>query len=114
MGQRAVADPMPPVEHLPGLRLQGLADLLGAPPARDHGFDVPQQMRPAHLPSPAGIPGVGAPAIRHQPPPERSPKSSCATLPLRDRRTTNTVTHAVTAVHSQARCCPSRHPVSSR
>jgi hypothetical protein len=28
MGQRPVADPMPPVEHLRGLRSQGLADLL--------------------------------------------------------------------------------------
>ncbi len=31
----------------------------------------------------------------------------------RDSRTTNTVTHAVTAVHSQARCRPARQPVSS-
>ena len=53
MGQRPVADPMPPVEHLTGLRPQGLADLLGASTALDHGFDVPQQMRPTELPPPA-------------------------------------------------------------
>jgi hypothetical protein len=47
-------------------------------------------------------------------PHNRSPKSSWASLLLRDSRITNTVTHAVTAAHNQARCRPSSQPVSSR
>jgi hypothetical protein len=47
-------------------------------------------------------------------PQQHSPKISRATLPQRDRRPTKTVTEAVTAVHSQAWCCPSRQPGSSR
>ena len=74
VGQGPLPDPMPPLEHLPGLRAQGLANLPGTAPAFDHGFDVPQQMCPAHLPSPGRVPGVGAPAIGHQPPPELLPQ----------------------------------------
>jgi hypothetical protein len=108
--QRAVAHPMPPVEHLAGLCPQGLSNGLRLPTPLDHGLDIAQQMRPAQLPPPARIPVIGAPAIRHQIPQKRSPKSSLATFRLRDSRTTKTVTQAVTAVHSHARCCPSRHP----
>jgi hypothetical protein len=71
--QRPLPDSMPPVEHLVGVGAQGRADLLGAPPAFDHGFNIPQQMRPTELPPPRGIPGIGAPAIRDQPPPELFP-----------------------------------------
>ena len=46
-------------------------------------------------------------------PQNRSPKRAWVTLAPRDKRTTKTVTHAVAAVHSQARARPSRHPVSS-
>ena len=101
------------MEHPAGLRLQGFPDLLRAPPAPDHGFDVPQQMRPAQLPPPGGIPVVGAPAIRHQPAPEVLAQEflrHLATARQPDRKDRHP---AVTTVHSQARCCPSRHPVSS-
>src|SRR6266571_8094124 len=55
----AIADAMPPVKHLPRLALQRLADLLGASPALNHRFDVPQQMRPTQLTPPYRIPIVG-------------------------------------------------------
>ena len=54
------------MEHLSGLLPQALANLLRPSPTLDHGFKVPQQMRPAELPPPGGIPGVRTPAIRHQ------------------------------------------------
>jgi hypothetical protein len=64
--QRAVPNPVPPVEHLMGLHTQGLPNRLRRPAALDHGFEIVQQMRPTHLPSPRGIPGIGTPAIRDQ------------------------------------------------
>ena len=54
MGERPIADTMPPVKHLVGLLPQGFPNRLGAPPTFDHGFDIPQQMRPADLPPPRG------------------------------------------------------------
>ena len=57
---------MPPVKHLSGLLPQALANLLRPSSTLDHRFKVPQQMRPADLPPPGGIPRVGTPAIRHQ------------------------------------------------
>jgi hypothetical protein len=43
-----------------------------------------------------------------------SPNNSRATSPLRDRRTTNTVTQLVTATHNHAPLSPWRQLVSSR
>ena len=54
------------MKHLPGLLPQTLPNLLRSSPTLDHGFKVPQQMRPADLPPPGGIPGVGAPAVCDQ------------------------------------------------
>jgi hypothetical protein len=110
--QHPVADPRPPGEQRTGLRSQGLAELLRAPSPRAHGVETTPQLRPTALPTPGGRPRVGAPAIRH--PPNAFPPRSCATWPLRDRRPTKTVPQGVPAVHSQARGCPSRPPVSSR
>ena len=70
MGQRAVADAMPPVKHLASLVSQGLADRLGSSPALDHGFNIPHQMSPAELAPPGRIPAGPTPAVRDQPPPE--------------------------------------------
>ena len=64
--EAAIADAMPRMKHLPGLLPQALPNLLRRSAAFNHGFKVPQQMRPAHLPPPGGIPRVGTPAIRHQ------------------------------------------------
>lgn len=114
LGHRPLADSRPPLAHRPGLPPPGFPHRAGASPARDHGGDVPPQMCPAHLPSPWRVPGVTAPALGHHPPPKRSPQSSGATLPPRDARPTHTVPHAVTAVHSHARGCPARQPVSSK
>src|SRR4029077_6581199 len=49
VGQRAVADLMPPVEHLPGLLPQTVPNHLGTSSALTHRLKVPQQMRPADL-----------------------------------------------------------------
>ena len=54
------------MKHLPGLLPQGLPDLLRPASTLDHGFKVTQQMRPADLPPPGGIPRVGTPAVCHQ------------------------------------------------
>ena len=57
---------MPRMKHLPGLLPQAFSNFLRPSPTLDHGFKVPQQMRPADL-APAGrIPGIGAPAVGHQ------------------------------------------------
>src|SRR5262245_57950505 len=64
--QRAIADLMPPVEHLAGLGAQRFPKLLRAAPTLDHGFEIAQQMRPADLTPPGRIPMVRTPAIRHQ------------------------------------------------
>jgi hypothetical protein len=69
VGQRAVADAMPLVKHRASLVSQGFADLLGTSPARAHGGNIPQQMGPAELAPPGGIPAVPTPAVRDQPPP---------------------------------------------
>src|SRR5206468_10160343 len=64
--EMALADPMPRMKHLPGLLPQAFSNFLRPSPTLDHGFKVPQQMRPADL-APAGrIPGIGAPAVGHQ------------------------------------------------
>jgi hypothetical protein len=105
---------MPPLDQQAYLCAQGFPHLLGTPAPFDHGFNVPQPMRPTPLPSPSRVPGIGAPAIRHHLPQHRAPKRSWATLEQRDRRPTQTVTQVVTIVHRQARCHPSRQPVSSR
>src|SRR5919197_6725064 len=72
VGQRAVADTMPPVKHLASLGSQGFADLLGTTPALNHGFNIPHQMGPAQLAPPGGIPAIPTPAVRDQPPPKPS------------------------------------------
>ena len=69
VGERAIADPMPPVKHVAGLCPQGVAHRSGTSIALAPGFAIAQQMGPAELSSPARIPAVGAPAIRHQIPP---------------------------------------------
>src|SRR4030095_6700654 len=56
VGERASTAPMPPVKHLAGLRSQGFANLLGAPPAFEHGFKAPEPMRPAAVTAPGGLP----------------------------------------------------------
>jgi hypothetical protein len=71
MRQPPVADSRPPVEHLPGLCAPVLADLLGAPVAREQRCHSPLQICPTQLPPPARIPARRTPAIRHQPTPER-------------------------------------------
>jgi hypothetical protein len=67
---------------------------------------------------PTGRRHVGDPVAALQrsgpPPQKRSPQRACATLRRRDPRITNPVPHGVPAPHRQARCCPARHPVSSR
>src|SRR5512132_134322 len=70
MRQRALTHPMPPMEHLAGLRSQGLPDDLRLATPHDHGLNIPQQMRPTQLPPPRGIPAIPTPAIGDQPPPE--------------------------------------------
>ncbi len=75
MGPRAVADARPPGAHRPGWRLHGCPQRTGAPPTCAHGVAVAPQRRPAHRPSPRRIPGVGAPAIRHPPPPAALPQA---------------------------------------
>src|SRR5262249_14986681 len=62
----AIADAMPRMKHLPGLLPQTFSNFLRRSPTLHHGFKVPQQMCPADLPPPGGIPGVRAPAVRHQ------------------------------------------------
>ena len=115
LGPRPLADPRPPPATAAGLAPHGFPHLAGASPALDHGVDVPQPMRPAHLPSPRRVPGGGAPAIRHQPPPEALPPALPGPPGHRAMRAPPTpVPHSVTAVHSQARGCPARPPVSSR
>ena len=52
VGARAITDTRPPGKHLAGLRSQGFANLLGAPPAFDQGCKVPPQRRPAAVPPP--------------------------------------------------------------
>src|SRR5262249_2844617 len=54
------------LQHLPGLLPQPLPNRLRRSPTLDHGFKVPQQMRPTDLPPPRGIPRIGAPAVRDQ------------------------------------------------
>jgi hypothetical protein len=62
----AIADAMPRMQPLPSLRAQALAKLRRPSPALAPGCKVPQQMRPAAVPPPGGIPRGGAPAVRHQ------------------------------------------------
>jgi hypothetical protein len=59
MGQRPLADAMPPREPLPGLHLQGLPKLAGASTALEQGFDVAQQMRPADAPRTPAVATAG-------------------------------------------------------
>jgi hypothetical protein len=76
MAVYAIAASMPPVGHLVGLRPQGFTEFSGSSAAVDHPFDVPQQMGPTELPSPAGIPGICAPAIGNQLAPIALPQES--------------------------------------
>src|SRR5882724_1849743 len=81
MAEGAIADPMPPVEHLARLCPQPLSDVTGPSTALDHRFDIPPQMPPTELASPAGIPGIRPPAIGDQPAPKALPQELPGHLP---------------------------------
>jgi hypothetical protein len=74
MAEGAIADPMPPVAHLARLRPPPLSNVTGPSTALEHRFEVPPQMRPAELASPAEIPGIRTPTIGDQPAPTALPQ----------------------------------------
>jgi hypothetical protein len=65
LGQCPVADPMPLLDHVTGLRPPGFPQHPGRPAAREPRLEVPPPMGPTPLPPPRGVPGGGAPASRH-------------------------------------------------
>jgi hypothetical protein len=111
--QRAVAHPMPLVEHLAGLPPQRLPISRERPPRSIIASMSRSRWAQQSCRRQGGYQRYPLPRSVTNHPHKRSPRSSWATLPLRDSRTAKTVTPVVTTVHSQARCCPSRHPVSS-
>jgi hypothetical protein len=102
-----------PVGPEAGLSSQGLSDLSRAPTPRDQRFDSAQQLCSTELPAPGGVPGVPPPALRHQPPPEVLAQGLPGDLATPRAPHHKDRDQGGTTVHSQARCRPSRHPVSS-
>lgn len=59
---------MPLVQQQAPLDLQGFPQRSGWPTLLSQGRNIPQQMCPANLAPPSGIPGVCTPTLRDQPP----------------------------------------------
>ena len=81
MAQGAIVHPMPPLEHLTGLRPQGFSNRLGWSTTLNHGLDIPQQMCPAELATPGRIPVIRTQPIGDQPPPKVLPQEFLGGLP---------------------------------
>ena len=111
LGQGAVAHPMPPRDPLARLRPHGFPHGWRRSPTRAQGGTIAPPVGPPPRPAPRGRPAIRTPALGAPPAPR--PQRSWATWPRRHRRTTQTVTQAVTAVHGHARGGPARHPASS-
>ena len=113
LGPRPLADPRPPRQPLPGWPLHGFPPSRGSVPRARSWRRCPAADAP-RTPAVATAARGRRSRNRHHPPQKRSPQRAWATGPPRDARTTHPVPHSVTAVHSQARGCPARPPVSSR